>query len=210
MIGHGHITNYCVLSNGIWKLTSYIFHPIYYAHIRFYWFLWGPDWGNEHPWIDLQLHLNVCGMAQHILRFMRTIYTVLRLTHWGRDKITANSQTTFSNFIERKCMSFAIIWTNDGQFTAWRICCQWVDVWFCLILSTFTIHSRLIRLNNYRKVSNIRRTKSKTWMVLVPSCSSIYLIHWSQVSSWEWRYSWSSADRRCSNYIWVINNLIVY
>ena len=30
--------------------------------------------------------------------------------------------------------------------------------------------------------------------------------HWSQVLSWEWRCSWSSADRRCSNYIWVINN----
>ena len=26
----------------------------------------------------------------------------------------------------------------------------------------------------------------------------------------EWRWSWSSADRRCSNYIWVINNLIAY
>ena len=26
--------------------------------------------------------------------------------------------------------------------------------------------------------------------------------------SWEWRWSWSSADRRCSNYIWVINNFI--
>ena len=28
--------------------------------------------------------------------------------------------------------------------------------------------------------------------------------------SWEWRCSWSSADRRCSKYIWVINNLIAY
>ena len=26
----------------------------------------------------------------------------------------------------------------------------------------------------------------------------------------ELRCSWSSADRRCSNYIWVINNLIAY
>ena len=26
----------------------------------------------------------------------------------------------------------------------------------------------------------------------------------------EWRCSWSSADRRCSNYIWVINNFIAY
>ena len=26
----------------------------------------------------------------------------------------------------------------------------------------------------------------------------------------EWRCSWSSADRRCSNYIWVIANFIAY
>ena len=26
----------------------------------------------------------------------------------------------------------------------------------------------------------------------------------------EWRCSWSSADRRCSNYIWLINNLIAH
>ena len=35
-------------------------------------------------------------------------------------------------------------------------------------------------------------------------------IHWSQVFSREWRCSWSSADRRCSNYIWVINIFIDY
>ena len=47
-------------------------------------------------------------------------------------------------------------------------------------------------------------------MLLVSSCSCIDPIRWSQVLSWEWRFSWSSADRRCSNYIWVINNLIAY
>ena len=26
----------------------------------------------------------------------------------------------------------------------------------------------------------------------------------------EWRCSWSNTDRRCSNYIWVINNLTAY
>ena len=26
----------------------------------------------------------------------------------------------------------------------------------------------------------------------------------------EWRCSWSNADRRCSNYIWVIDNFIAY
>ena len=35
-------------------------------------------------------------------------------------------------------------------------------------------------------------------------------IYCSQVLSREWRCSWSSADRRCSNYIWVINNLMAY
>ena len=47
-------------------------------------------------------------------------------------------------------------------------------------------------------------------MFLVSSCSGLRTLHWSQVLSWEWRCSWSSADRRCSNYIWVINNFISY
>ena len=45
------------------------------------------------------------------------------------------------------------------------------------------------------------------WMFLVSSCSCLCSIHWSQVLSRKWRCSWSSADRRCSNYIWEINNL---
>ena len=49
---------------------------------------------------------------------------------------------------------------------------------------------------------------SKTQMFLVLSSSGLWSIHWSQVLSWEWRCSWSSADRWCSNYIWVIKNLI--
>ena len=50
-------------------------------------------------------------------------------------------------------------------------------------------------------------------MSLVSSCSCLCPIHCNQVLSREWRCSWSSwssADRRCSNYIWVINNLIAY
>ena len=35
-------------------------------------------------------------------------------------------------------------------------------------------------------------------------------IYWSQVLSQEWRCSWSSADRWCSNYIWVISKFIAY
>ena len=47
-------------------------------------------------------------------------------------------------------------------------------------------------------------------MFVVSSCSWLCPIHWSHVFSREWRCSWSSADRRCSNYIWVINNFIGY
>ena len=47
-------------------------------------------------------------------------------------------------------------------------------------------------------------------MFLVSPCSCLCPIHWSQALSREWRCSWSSADRRCSNYIWVINNFIAY
>ena len=45
-------------------------------------------------------------------------------------------------------------------------------------------------------------------MSLASSCSCLCPIQWNHVLSWEWRCSWSSADRRCSNYICVINNLV--
>ena len=47
-------------------------------------------------------------------------------------------------------------------------------------------------------------------MFLASSCRCHCPIQWSQELSREWRCSWSSADRRCSNYIWVINNFIAY
>ena len=47
-------------------------------------------------------------------------------------------------------------------------------------------------------------------MFLVLSCSGLCAIYWSQLLSGESRGSWSSANRRCTNYIWVINNFIAY
>ena len=40
--------------------------------------------------------------------------------------------------------------------------------------------------------------------------SRLCSMHWHQVLIREWRCSWRSADRRCSNYICVINNFIAY
>ena len=59
----------------------------------------------------------------------------------------------------------------------------------------------------YRRTSNISRTKSQHVNAF---CNCLCPFHWSQVLSREWRCSWSSADRRCSNYFWVINNFIAY
>ena len=61
----------------------------------------------------------------------------------------------------------------------------------------------------YHQIFDIRHINPKTGVFLISSCNCLFPIHWSQVLSREWRYSWSSADRRCSNYFWVINNFIV-
>ena len=77
--------------------------------------------------------------------------------------------------------------------------------------TTFTNIIYLRLRHGYRQISNIRGTKSQnlndSHLVLRLFSPSLY---WSHVFSREWRCSWSSADRRCSNYIWVINNLIAY
>ena len=44
-------------------------------------------------------------------------------------------------------------------------------------------------------------------MFLISSYSCHCPIHWSRVLIQEWRCGWGSADRRCSNYIWVIDTL---
>ena len=49
-----------------------------------------------------------------------------------------------------------------------------------------------------------------TQMFLGSSCRCLCQIYQSQVLSPEWRCRWSSTDRQCSNYIWVINNFITY
>ena len=64
--------------------------------------------------------------------------------------------------------------------------------------------------HNYRKLSNIRHTKSQNLNAIRLGFQLSLPIYWSQVLSGEWRCSWSNADRRCSNYIWVTNNLIAY
>ena len=57
----------------------------------------------------------------------------------------------------------------------------------------------------YRQVSNIRHTESQH---LKDSRTVLRLSLPNPLLGRERRCSWSSADRRCSNYIWVIKNFI--
>ena len=70
----------------------------------------------------------------------------------------------------------------------------------CIFFSTCDV-------NLYCQTSNIRHQIPTSMFLFLP-WSCLCSIHWSQVLSQEWRCSWSSASRRCSNYIWVINNLM--
>ena len=58
--------------------------------------------------------------------------------------------------------------------------------------------------------SNLKYKSHRFPYLNVSSSSCFRPIHWRHVFSREWRCSWSSADMWCSNYIWVINNVIVY
>ena len=64
---------------------------------------------------------------------------------------------------------------------------------------------------DYRKTSSIKRTKYQN----LNDCCLVLQLNLLNplkpcVNSQLWRCSWSSANRRCSNYIWVINKFIAY
>ena len=66
------------------------------------------------------------------------------------------------------------------------------------------------RKHKYSQTSIIRCTKSPKLIVSnVSSCSCLCAIHWNQVLSQEWRFSWSIACRCCSNFICMIKNLFL-
>ena len=70
----------------------------------------------------------------------------------------------------------------------------------------------ILGLGNWQhhQSSNIRPTKSPNFNVSRFVFSCLGAIYWSQVLSSERRCRWSSANRRCSNYIWVIRKFITY
>ena len=88
--------------------------------------------------------------------------------------------------------------------------CWWMQTMIELYGSWSIIYNPPVNnICNYpHKICNIRHTKSQSLntsrLGLQLSLGNIFK------PSGGWRCCWSSADRRCSNYIWVINNLIAY
>ena len=98
-----------------------------------------------------------------------------------------------------------VSWVNIGPTSRGQYQC-WANVRSTCIV----VLERLLTHVIYSQFSNIRHTQSPnikvSRLVLQLSLPSPL----KPMLSWKWRCSWSSADRRCSNYIWVINNFIAY
>ena len=99
--------------------------------------------------------------------------------HWGRDKMDAISQTTLSNtFSWMKMLEFRL------KFH-WELFPRDHLAIFLLGADQATSHYLNQWWLDYRR---------------------IYIYMYELI--WEWKCSWSSADRRCSNNLWVVNNVI--
>ena len=88
----------------------------------------------------------------------------------------------------------------------------WWAIWFAIpIVYQWESCVASFMSQNYCKVSNIRRNQipqlkcfsSRFVVVFAQSIEARFLRR-------KWRCSWSSADRRCSNYIWVIDRFIAH
>ena len=93
------------------------------------------------------------------------------------------------------CMSWSVVtYITESHVPCYSLMCR----------SYHRTHSEQFWvMKKYRKISTISRAKSPKWCVSGLVLQLSFPIHWSQVLSREWICNWSSADRRCSNYIWV-------
>ena len=120
-------------------------------------------------------------------------------------------QTSVSSYIGVLLIQECFDGKSISHPHGWAMGCH---CWLFWIWSTVSWVYSLRPSDAYRKISNIRRTKSPhlnvSRLVLQSSLPNPMKPGVKHVLSREWRCSWSSADRRCSNYIWVVDNFIAY
>ena len=122
---------------------------------------------------------------------------------------------SFVRGIHRSSVDFL----HTGQWRGvliFSLICSWINDWVnnreADDLRRHRAHYDVIIFDRmyYHNISHIRRTKSESLNLTCLIMQLFCALFWSQVSNREWRYSRSSADRPCFNYIWVINNPIAY
>ena len=142
-------------------------------------------------------------------------WTLLAYHGYATSKVSVNVTFLYPTICcETKEFSFVSIHKNFGYY----ICqepvslssrnidpkiCIWsifhvvyrFNVLLCLVFVAAGLQNFTILLNLWIQ-SGLDAPNPTTWMFLISSCNYPCRIHWSQVLSWEWRCSWSSADRR--------------
>ena len=158
--------------------------------------------------------------SQHSVDFdySRYIWKLMSLNIWRSITVTSNERHVVSNHRPFDCLFNSLIGTHiketlkpallalcegnspvTSEFPAQRASnAETASIWWrhhTQPLYNDTVNTSISAPNP--KTLNV----SRLVLLLCP-------IHWSLVSSREWSCSWSSADRRCSNYIWVITELL--
>ena len=126
--------------------------------------------------------------------------TCCKFDSWEKKKFQIIKIYTFSEKIIHLKMSFA---KCPGLSQS-----QWINPKELGQIFVSSLHTN--KANQYLLSLIYVAPNHITLVILVSSCSCFCPIQWSQVLSTEWRCCRSSADSRCVNYIWVINNFIAY
>ena len=141
-------------------------------------------------WISLKLFFPQFGISFFII-----LMPQLQPTNDQRNNIrhisTSQLLKTFNEYFPQSHPKPPVRWLNTMEFS-----CYWTKI--------------VPQCHTTVKLLIYGAPNPKTQMFLNSSCSCLWPIHWSQALSREWRCCWGSTDRRCSSYIWVINNFITY
>ena len=124
-----------------------------------------------------------------LLDLCNLIVYIIQLSHWHwvnimTDCCFSDNEVTLNDMVEFAGNKLYQNTTQDDPVhDVW-------DVW-------------RLEFQSYRQTSIVRPPNPETSMPLFSSCNYLCAIHWTDVLSWEWRCSWSSADKRCSTtYEW--------
>ena len=98
--------------------------------------------------------------------------------------------------------------TVDSKDSKWRKCVRQSDLIIVSISSKHFMSSKW-ELPSYFYFK-LHQTPKLEWFASCLTVNCLCPIHWSQLLCREWRCSWSSAGRRCSNYICMINTRKAY